>query len=311
MGRVNISIPDDLAPLVSKWRRKINLSEICTQALRHELTAVESHRSAVGLLTKIQRSTSKLEQQLADRYALVEAVVAKGDARDDRDLRDSLGHQTAEYLNQRLSTGAVLALAGGRQSWCVVQHLGPRQLEITVVALGHRQNDPHVLHAHANTLATMLWLLFSPRASARLVGGNPEEILNPSLPVESYPKYFVVGSCAPFGVGSPLARLLGDASSSLLLSRGASSDFLYNFFDKNGRPVAASLPGDQSIISAGCLSLLSKRPDTRVLLVAGGREKMGAIRSSLEARLCNVFVTDTATAQKLLGRSIRTVRKLS
>src|SRR5262249_23525159 len=156
----------------------------------------------------------------------------------------------------------------------------------------------HVLHAHANTLATMLWLLFSPRASARLVGANPEEILDPSLPLESYPKYFVVGSCAPFEADCPLARLLGNESSSLLLSRGASADFLYNFFDKSGRPVAVSLPGDQSILSAGCLSSLCKRPDTRVLLVAGGREKMGAIRSTLEAKLCNVLVTDIATAQK-------------
>jgi deoxyribonucleoside regulator len=311
VGRVNISIPDDLAPLVSKWRRKINLSEICTQALRHELEAAESHRSAVRLLTKIRRSRSKLEQDLVDRFGLVEVILANGDVRDERDLRESLGHKTADYLNQNLTTGAVLALAGGRQSWCVVENLDPRQLEITIVALGYRQNDPHVLHAHANTLATMLWLLFSPRAVARLVGADPEEMLNPSLPVEAYPKYFVVGSCSAFDASCPLARLLGDDISSALLSKGAATDFLYNFFDEDGRPVPVSIPGDQSIISADCLFSLSKRPDMRVLLVAGGREKLGAIRSSLEARLCNILVTDTVTAQALLGTRVRTVKSRS
>ena len=311
MGRLNVSLPEDLAPLVSKWRRKINLSEICAQALRSELAAVESHRSAATLLAKIHRPASPLERRLTQRYGLADVRVSGDPVEHEAGLRESLGNVAAEYLSQKLGAGAVLAIAGGRQSWCVVQHLGPRPLEISLVALGYRHNDPHVLHAHANTLTTLLWLLFSPRAVARLVGSDPEEILKPSLPVQPEPKYFVVASCAPFSAGGPLARLLGEETTSTLLARGIACDFAYNFFDKRGRLVPVAIPGDQSILSAGCLSMLSRRPDARVVLVAGGRQKVGAIRLALEAKLCNTLVTDTATARDLIGKTARTARRTS
>ena len=308
MGRLNVSIPDDLVPLVSKWRRKINLSEICAQALRYELTAVESHRSAAALLAKIHRPASPLEQRLTERYGLADVRVSGEPVEHEAGLRESLGSMAADYLGQQLGTGAVLAIAGGRQSWCIVQRLSPRPLEISIVALGYRQNDPHVLHAHANTLTTLLWLLFSPRAVARLVGSDAEEVLNAALPVQPHPKYFVVASCAPFAAGGPLARLLGEEITSRLLAKGVVSDFAYNFFDKHGRLVPIAIPGDQSILSAGCLSMLSRRSDVRVVLVAGGHEKLRAMRLALEAKLCNTLVTDTATAQNLIGKASRRAR---
>jgi deoxyribonucleoside regulator len=309
MGRLNVSLPHDLTPLVSKWRRKINLSEICAEALRYELTAVESHRSATALLAQIHRPASALERQVMERYGLVDVRLSNDCPGNEPGLRESLGSVAAEYLSQKLSAGAVLAIAGGRQSWCIVQHLGPRPLEISIVALGFRQNDPHVLHAHANTLTTLLWLLFSPRAVARLVGGDPEEVLNVSGPVQPEPRYFVVASCAPFSAEGPLARLLGEESTSTLLTKGVACDFAYNFFDKHGRLVPVAIPGDQSILSAGCLSSLSRRPDARVVLVAGGRQKVGAIRLALEAKLCNTLVTDATTARGLIEKGARGARR--
>jgi len=308
MGRLNVSIPDDLAPLVWKWRRKINLSEICAQALRAELMAVESHRSAAALLATLHRPANELEQRLKQCYGLAGVRIGADAEGTEPGVRDALGAAAAEYLSQTLRAGAVLAIAGGRQSWCIVQHLGPRPLEISIVALGYRQNDPHVLHAHANTLTTLLWLLFSPQAVARLVGDDPEQMLNVSLPVQPQPKYFVVASCASFSSGSPLARLLGDETSRALLANGATCDFAYTFFDTRGRPLDVPVPGDQSILSARCLSLLSKRADARVVLVAAGREKLRAMRFALEARLCNTLITDTATARSLIGTGRRAVR---
>jgi DNA-binding transcriptional regulator LsrR (DeoR family) len=290
---------------VSKWRRKINLSEICAQALRAELAAVESHRSAAPLLARIRPPVSPLERRLQERYALAEVRVAAGAVAHDADLRDSLGRLAAGYLGHRLASGAVLAIGGGRQSWCVVQHLEPRPLEVALVALGYRQNDPYVLHAHANTLTTLLWLLFSPRAQARLVGGDPQEVLHAALPVRPEPAYFVVASCAPFAAAGPLAKLLGQDATATLVAKGVAGDFAYNFFDKHGRLVPVALPGDQSLLPADCLAALSRRPDARVVPVAGGGQKVGAIRLVLEAKLCNTLVTDMATARILAGGTRR------
>ena len=307
MGRLNVSIPADLAPLVSKWRRKINLSEICAHALRAELAAVESHRSAAGLLAALRRPASEWERRLQQRYALADVRIAAAEG-SELDVRDALGAAAAAYLNQTLRAGAVLAIAGGRQTWCVVQHLGPQPLEITVAALGYRQNDPRVLHAHANTLTTLLWLLFSPYAVARLVGSDPEEVLNVTSPVQPQPQYFVVASCARFAAGSPLAQLLGERVTQSLVARGAACDFAYQFFDAQARFVDVTVPGDRSILSARRLASLSARSDARVVLVGAGREKLHAIRCALEAGLCNTLVTDAATARGLVGGGRRVRR---
>jgi len=302
MARLNVSIPGDLAPLVSKWRRKINLSDICAKALRAELTAVEAHRSAAALLARIHRPATALERRLARRYGLAAVRVAAGAGEDAHGLREALGMETARYLEQTLSAGAVLAIAGGRQTWCTVQHLGPRPLAANLVALGYRQNDPHLLTAHANTLTTLLWLLFSPQAAAHLVGSDPAPSFDLARPLAPSPQYFVVASCAPFSAGCPLATLLGEEASAMLRAKGAACDFAYNFFDKRGRLVDVRIPGDRSILSARRLASLSQRPDARVVLVAAGREKWRAMRFALEARLCNTLITDTATAHELVGK---------
>jgi DNA-binding transcriptional regulator LsrR (DeoR family) len=300
MGRLNVSIPSDLAPLVSKWRRRINLSEICSEALRAELLGIESHRSPRPLVAALRQPT-ELEAALAARYGLADVLVDPEPHSGDRQLRQALGRLAAEYLNQRLGDGSVLAVAGGRQSWCVVENMGPRNIEVTIQALGYRQNDPQVLNAHPNTLTTLLWLLFSPRATARLVGSDPHAVVDGALPLRERPTYFVIGSCAPFARDCPLARLLAAETTEALLSAGVRGDVLYNFFDAAGRPVDAPAQAEQSVLSRSTLGALSARADSRVVLVAGGSEKAELIRRAMEAQLCNVLITDAPTARRLLG----------
>src|SRR5260370_40112134 len=134
-------------------------------------------------------------------------------------IREGLGALAADSLNRNLTHGSVLALGGGRQSWCVAEHMSPRQLEVDIVALGYRQADPHLINAHPNTLITILWLLFSPKARAWLIGSDLKELLWPASANSHGARYFVVGSFAPFQRGSGLARLLGAPATSSLVSR--------------------------------------------------------------------------------------------
>jgi DNA-binding transcriptional regulator LsrR (DeoR family) len=302
MARVNISIPADLAPLVSKWRRKINLSEICAGALRSELQAVESHRSARPLLRAL-RKKSPLEQQVAERFNLREAWVSSDAPEDEGSVREVLGELAADYLDRNLSDGCVLAIGGGRQSWCVVEHMRPRQIDVDVVALGYRQADPHLLNVHPNTLVTILWILFSPRARAWLVGNQPADIFDLGSQPRRSRSYFVVGSCSSFNRESGLARLIGPGDTKTLLSQEVTGDFLYNFFDSKGQIVDFGFSAEQSTLSASELRYLSGRDDSRVVLVGGGKEKAATIKKTLEAGLCNVLVTETAMAQALVKDS--------
>ena len=307
MARLNISIPDDLYDLSLKWRSRLNLSELCARVLRQELEALEFHRN-VGELFSALRPPSNLENELTARYGLREAVVSEASP-SNGDAREILGEIAAKYLNRYLCDESLLAIGGGRQMWCVVRNLHPRQLKVTITGLGIGQNDPRILHAHSNTLTTLLWLLFGPRAEAQIVGGEEldvNSIWRNDLPTASYPKYFVIGSCGPFDGNCHLARLLEDQATKYLLSRNVCGDFLYQYFDAEGELVLPPPLKHHSILSSDLLYGMSKRADSKIILVAGGSEKLRIIRFTLKAGLCNVLITDSETAKQLLDGDRRT-----
>jgi DNA-binding transcriptional regulator LsrR (DeoR family) len=306
MARLNISLPDDLYEAAQKWRGKKNLSRICARALREELEAVESERNPGGLFSIFKRS-SVLEKALARQFGLAAAAVVETPDHPG-EIRDVLGERAANYLDRWLCDDALLGVAGGRQTWAVVRSLSPRSIRLTITALGFKQNDPEVLHVHANTLTSFLWLLYSPGAKARLVAAIPDGTLwFGDLPVRSRPSYFVLASCAPLQAESAFAALLGERLTENLRARRVSGDFAYVFFGPDGAPLGErsviptrSAVADHSLLSAGILASLSRRPDARVIAVAGGEDKLPILRHTLAHQLCNVLITDRCTAEALV-----------
>lgn len=300
MPRLNVYLPQDVFDLANRWRDSANLSEICARAIRDELDAVEGHRSARALFEG-WRSPTVLETALARRYHLADVLVV--DAPDDeREIREVLGRAAATYLNQNICDGSMFGITGGRQTWCIVRNLSPRRVRTTITALGLHQADPKLLHAHPNTLTTLLWLLYSPRSEAHVIGADsPSTLWAESLPLREYPNYFIVASCSSFNGDSPFGSLLGKNLVTSLCHRQVAGDFAYVFFNEAGEIVPVSLASPHSVVPAPTLRLLSKRSDARVLLVAGGNEKLAVVRSTLSAGLCNSIVTDTKTAHRLLA----------
>ena len=305
MARLNISIPRDVYEATKKWRGTRNLSQICATALRQELEAADSARTSQGLKALLRRK-SREEEDLARTFRLVDACVVDS-PRELADLRSALGHGGAEYLNRWLCDEARIAIAGGRQIWEVVRQLSPRSIRIGITALGVAQNDPRVLHVHPNTLTTILWLLYSPSATAQLVPTPNQGSLWPdNQPSAARPLYFVLSSCSPFLPNSPFATLLGDEIRGRLLDRGVSGDFAYIFFSTEGQVVEfpdidphAAL--GHSVLSARSLQRLTSRADARVILVAGGKDKLGTMLNVFRHRLCNVLITDRDSAMALLN----------
>lgn len=298
--RLNISLPDDLYAAARTWRRRVNLSAICAEAIKQHIRATEESRQADDILSHLQRSPHPLESELADAWQLREAILQV--VRPGEDLRQVLGSVAATYLLRRVcSDDSLLGLAGGRQMWCLVTHLEPRWLRTTITAVGIHQNDPQVLHVHPNTIVTLTWLLFAPYAKARLVG-DVRDVWHADLPTQDHVHYYLFGSGGPFATPSAIADLFGERATRYLLRRGAVGDFLYVFFDREGRIV--SLPSDlhrHCVPPARVLKALAHRQDVRVVLVAGGSEKLPTIRFALKARLCNALITDESTAQALVS----------
>jgi DNA-binding transcriptional regulator LsrR (DeoR family) len=299
MPRLNIYLPDDVYKLAGRWRDSANLSEICARAIKDELDAAEAHRSAASLF-RVLRSKPRSEEQLVEAYGLAEAIVVESNP-EPTAIRDAIGRGAAAYLDQNISEGSQIALAGGRQMWCVVRSLSPRHVRTTITALGMHHADPVLLHAHPNTLATLVWLLYSPRSEAHIVGTtSAQDVWAGELPSKPYPSYFVISSCSSFDEHSSFAQLLGADARSALIEKGALGDFGYIFIDRQGKEIQFPLSAPNLRLPAELLRELSSRPDARTLLVAGGEQKMEMIRATLEAKLCNTLITDQDTASRLL-----------
>lgn len=298
MARLNIHLPDDVHRLAIRWRRKKNLSAICARALREELDAAEAHRTARHLLRALRPSTAS-EAKLATALGLRDVRICKTPAQSAQ-LREAIGRTAAAYVDAQLGNGTVLGIAGGRQMWCVVERLRPRPVRVTVHALGFRQNDPRVLNAHPNTLATIAWLLYTPRAQARLVGAPDATTLSDeALPALDHGKHLIVTSCAPFRSDSDFGRLLGARACEQLLAAGAIGDAAYHFFDPAGRILDVTDLPDGSIVPRETLKALAGREDARVVLAAGGAEKIPVLKVALALGSYNTLITDSETARVL------------
>jgi DNA-binding transcriptional regulator LsrR (DeoR family) len=299
MPRLNIYLPDDVYELATRWRDQSNLSGICASAIRDELGAAEGNRSYSKVLTKI-RPPSELESSLLRKFELADVVVAENSV-DDSNVRDNLGKVAARYVDQNVADGSLMAIAGGRQMWCMVQHLSPRRVRTIITALGLHQADPQLLHVHPNTIATLMWLLYSPRSQAHVVGSMHG--VNPwaqELPVREHPSYFVLASCSPLERDSPFAQLLGGGITTSLTQQKVIGDYAYVFFNRSGEEIEVPQTIDQFRLPAARLRDLSKRDDARTILVAGGRSKLSVIGTALKSKLCNTLITDKETADNLL-----------
>jgi DNA-binding transcriptional regulator LsrR (DeoR family) len=78
----------------------------------------------------------------------------------------------------------------------------------------------------------------------------------------------------------------------------------YQPFDADGRlldhPELRALMRRLLSVDGGRLRDLSRAPDRYVVAVAGGREKVDALRGALRGRFMNVLVTDEDAAAALL-----------
>ena len=70
MPRLNIYIPDDLHDDLELYRDRMNLSEICANAIRSELRSITTGVPRQHLPGGAEWSRSKAESEIARRYDL-------------------------------------------------------------------------------------------------------------------------------------------------------------------------------------------------------------------------------------------------
>lgn len=252
---------------------------------------------------------SPLEEELQKIYALKEAVVVDSVEHDDQILRD-IGAAAAYYLETTLHAGEMI----GVSSWsatllAMVDALQPlaRPSHMRVLQILGGLGNPSA-EVYASRLVGRLANLMRGEAillPAPGVVGSPEAL--PILLEDRYVRDAMslfdqvtialvgIGTLEPSGLLASSGNIFSSEELNMLRAAGAVGDICLRFFDATGAPVATPL--NDRVIG---MKLDQLRNVKRSVGIAGGKQKLNAIRGALQGRLINVLITDHFTAQHLL-----------
>ena len=253
----------------------------------------------------------EFEEELERRYGLKDAIVADcGVDASDQVLRD-IGSAAATYLETTLGSEEVVGISSWSEtllrmvgSMQPLRHTGGSHVVQILGGIGNPTAE-----AHATRLTEQLGALLkaqphflpAPGVTAS-VDATAHYLAEPA--VAETTAYFERLTLALVGIGAlHPSRLLGESGNVFAeaeldeLDRlGAVGDICLRFFDAAGVAVASRF-GERVIV----LQLEHLRRVPRAVGVAGGEEKVDAIRGALEGRLINVLITDRFTAERLLA----------
>ena len=246
-----------------------------------------------------------LEDRLCSRFGLEYCEVAPDLGEDGLPLR-ALGLAGASFLRREIERGenAVIGLGHGRTLAAAVHQLPRFDATATrfVSLLGgltrnYAANPHDVMHSLAQKTGAQALVLPVPFFA------NSEKDRAVILDQPGVREIFDLSNGAGLkvvGIGT------ADASAQLVASgmiepheiaeihaAGAAGEMLGHFFDASGHVLETTL-------SARTLSVdLDGRDASRIVAIAGGTDKAGAIRAVLESRLLSGLITDEATARLL------------
>jgi DNA-binding transcriptional regulator LsrR (DeoR family) len=289
--------------------KRLRLSRQKVQRLVHQ--AREQGVVRIGI-RPIMGIFSDLERSLEDQFGLREAVVVETSAYEDQPtVAREVGVGAADYLLRVVQSNDRIVLSWGGSLLGMVNtlsHHPSMELKDIVVIQGlGGLVDPNN-EIHAADLTRRLARTFGAKAlllPAPGVAGNQttREAFCSDPHVAGVLRQARAANLAFMGIGAPrpesiLVRegtIVTWQELSALKKRGAVGDINLRYFDERGRRVPSDL--DDRVVG---LTLEEIRKIDHVVGVAGGAEKLKAIRATLEGKLVDVLVTDHMTAQRLL-----------
>ena len=291
-------------------------TEICERLNIHQSTVSRVLKRAeregiVRITVSLPSGThTDIEDAVQARYGLDEVVVVDC-LEDDAQISHDLGAAAAFYLENTLKPSDVVGIS----SWSaalleMVNALHPSQRfkgARVIQILGGIGSPNAEVHATQVTrrLADLIGAEATLLPAPGVVGSrDARDVLMKDRFVGEALNLFDRVTIALVGVGATEpSRALASSGNifspqeiRVLANKGAVGDICLRFFDAAGRPVATEL--NDRVISMRFDQLRAVR---RVVGVAGGRRKTGAIFGALAGKLVNVLITDLATAERLLA----------
>ena len=248
-----------------------------------------------------------LEDQLCARYGLDHCEVAPDLGEDGMPLR-ALGLAGAGFLRREIERGAhrVIGLGHGRTLAAAVRQMprfDARAVRFVAVLGGLTRNyaaNPHdVMHTLAEKTGAQAFVMPVP-FFANSEGDRAVLLSQPGVRdifdlSNSATLTFVGMGTADAGAQLVASGLIEAREIAEINAAGGVGEMMGYFFDATGRVLDTTL-------SARTLSVdLNRGQDQRIVVIAGGAEKVAAIRAVLNSGRLSGLITDEATARALMA----------
>ena len=248
-----------------------------------------------------------LEDQLCARYGLDHCEVAPDLGEDGMPLR-ALGLAGAGFLRREIERGEhrVIGLGHGRTLAAAVRQLprfDARAVRFVAVLGGLTRNyaaNPHdVMHTLAEKTGAQAFVMPVP-FFANSEGDRAVLLSQPGVRdifdlSNSATLTFVGMGTADAGAQLVASGMIEAREIAEINAAGGVGEMMGYFFDATGRVLDTTL-------SARTLSVdLNRGQDQRIVVIAGGAEKVAAIRAVLNSGRLSGLITDEATARALMA----------
>ncbi len=245
-----------------------------------------------------------LSVQLKERFGLQHVVVVDVPSDADDVLQVKLGATAGDLLSELLTDSDVLGLTSGRTLSAMARSLStlPRceVVQLAGVAGPLQETGLEVMRRVSAIAGVRPWTIYSPvvMSDAQAAVGVRRQP-DTKQTFEQFSRVTIalgaVGSWKPENSQMIKNRALDDAAREQLLARGVVAEFGATLITDTGEVVHD--------IDDRCIAISEEqwRAIPTVIAVAGGQTKTRAIRAVLASGLLNGLVTDSATAERLLG----------
>ncbi|MFV2022390.1 sugar-binding transcriptional regulator [Micromonospora sp. LOL_023] len=283
---------------------ELHISQARVSRLLKRATEIGIVRTIVSLPAGVH---TDLEETIEKQYDLQEAVIVDTSSIDD--LLPALGAAAADYLETTLTGGDRVGIS----SWsatllAAVERMRPSRARVVdqVVQIVGGVGNPRV-QVRANLLISRFAAmtgaepLFMPAAAMLGTEAARQALLQDPTVADvfrTWPKLTMaligIGSLEPSPLLLESGNAIAEPDRAALRDGGAIGDVCLRFFDAAGKVVRTPL--DDRILG---ISPEELRTIPRRIAVAGGLDKLAAIRGALLGKHINVLITDISVAQRL------------
>lgn len=250
---------------------------------------------------------TEIEEKLRERFRLSKVIVVPNDYEPDSVVKQRLGRAAVRYLDELISEGCTLGISWGTTMQQVASQLRRRAINNMIAVQLNGGISRAEFDTHASEIAQKFganygaipYLLPLPAVVdnlnvKRAIMSDKNIARTLKLARNAEISMFTVGN---FGHDSVLVRAEYFESKEVdqLLAKGAVGDICSRILNEQGQICSPELNARTIGIE---LEELRKKPHS--IAVAGGREKLNAIRAGLNGKWFNTLITDEWLAGELL-----------